>query len=234
MVYWVAFGLLCAAVAGLSVGLFMTFSVVRVPSSGMAPTISPGSSADFQRGGGSVVRGDVVLIQSPSGLLVRRVIGLPGDRVTCCDAAGRVDVNGKALVEDYLLPGADPSLVPFAVTLRPGQVWVMGDNRAIAIDSRIWGPLTMSDIVGRVIQVSAAHGWTELRTPATFIADGLAPADDRFPLPFLLLILVGLALLAVIVQGTAGIIRWAVRRRRRELRPQPQTSSGWGGGGTYA
>jgi signal peptidase I len=220
VVYWVVFGLLCAAAVGLGAGFFIAFGVVRVPSSGMAPTIPPGSQADYQRGAGGVVRGDVVLVHSPSGLLARRLIGLPGDRVTCCDAAGRIDVNGEALVEDYLPPGAAPSRATFAVTLRPGQMWVMGDNRAIAIDSRRWGPLAMSDIAGRVIQVSAAGGWTQLRTPETFVADGLAPTDNRFPLGFVLLALALFAVAAAIVQAVIGTIVWAVRRRRERRRQQ--------------
>ncbi len=83
VVYWVTFGLLCAAAAGLTVGFVLTFRIVLVTSSGMAPTIPAGSKADFQRGAGGVVRGDVVVIQSPNGLLVRRVIGLRGRTGSC-------------------------------------------------------------------------------------------------------------------------------------------------------
>ena len=60
----------------------------------------------------------------------------------------------------------------------------MGDNRAIAVDSRNRGPLAMSDISGRVIEVPGSRGGTLIRTPATFTADGLAPSDHRLPLPF--------------------------------------------------
>ena len=80
VVYWVTFGLLCAIVAVLTVGFFLTSRAVLVTSSGMSPTIPAGSKADFQRGADGIVRGDVVVIQSPNGLLVRRVIGLPGSR----------------------------------------------------------------------------------------------------------------------------------------------------------
>ena len=96
----------------------------------------------------------------------------------------------------------------------------MGDNRAIALDSRSFGPLATSDIVGRVLQVPAAGGSTQLRTPETFFADGLAPTDHRHPDLSLLLGLATLALVAVIVQGTIGTIRWAARRRRRKRRQQ--------------
>jgi signal peptidase I len=185
----------------------------------MAPTIPGGSSADYQRGAGGIVRGDVVVIQSPSGLL--RVIGLPGDRVMCCNSDGWMEVDGKTLIE-YLPLNASPSQVPFAVTLGAGQMWVMGDNRAVAIDSSIWGPLPMTDIVGRVFSVSGPGGRTSLTTPETFIADGLTPADDRVPLPFVLLGAASVAFVAVIGQGTVGTIRWAMRRRRRKRLQPPQ------------
>jgi signal peptidase I len=68
--------------------------------------------------------------------LVKRVIGLPGDHVICCDADGRITVNGEALVEPYLYPGANPSDLPFDVVVPEGSVWVMGDHRNASADSR--------------------------------------------------------------------------------------------------
>jgi signal peptidase I len=222
IVYWVTFGLLCAAAVGLLVGVFMTTGAVRVASPTMAPTFQSGNQAIYQRDASGIVRGDVVVVQVPGedGVLVRRIIGLPGDRVACCDSAGRVVVDGKALNEDYLPPGVVPSRTKFTVALAPEQIWLMGDNRAIAVDSRMWGALAMSDIVGRVLQVSGSGGNTLVRTPATFTAEGLAPYDHRLPLPLLLIILALPAILAVIAQGTAGTIMWAVRRRRRQQRQQ--------------
>lgn len=68
--------------------------------------------------------------------LVKRVIGLEGDRVICCDADGRITVNGEPLDEPYLFPGASPSDMPFDVTVPEGQMWVMGDHRNASADSR--------------------------------------------------------------------------------------------------
>ncbi|NJC22546.1 signal peptidase I [Arthrobacter pigmenti] len=68
--------------------------------------------------------------------LVKRVIGLEGDRVICCDAEGRITVNGEPLNEPYLYPGANPSDVPFDVTVPEGEIWVMGDHRNASADSR--------------------------------------------------------------------------------------------------
>ncbi|WP_104165381.1 signal peptidase I [Arthrobacter sp. SX1312] len=68
--------------------------------------------------------------------LVKRVIGLPGDHVVCCDAQGRLTVNGEPLDEPYLYPGANPSDLPFDVVVPDGRLWVMGDHRNASADSR--------------------------------------------------------------------------------------------------
>ena len=67
---------------------------------------------------------------------VKRVVGLPGDRVACCDAAGAVTVDGSALPEPYLHPGDVPSEATFDVLVPPGKVWLMGDHRSRSSDSR--------------------------------------------------------------------------------------------------
>ena len=69
---------------------------------------------------------------------IKRVIGVPGDHVACCNARGLVTVNGVALHESsYLFPGAQPSQIHFSMTVPPGRLWVMGDNRLVSDDSRL-------------------------------------------------------------------------------------------------
>ena len=67
---------------------------------------------------------------------VKRVVGLPGDRVTCCDASGRLEVNGVGVDEPYVMPGDRPSDLTFDVVVPAGHLWVMGDHRSASGDSR--------------------------------------------------------------------------------------------------
>ncbi|TDC25460.1 signal peptidase I [Kribbella albertanoniae] len=122
-----------------------------------------------------------ILPRSGEGHLVKRVIGLPGDKVICCDRNGRVTVNGIALDErEYLLKGAHPSDMPFNVVVPPGQLWVMGDNRAQSADSRahMGGPgggfVPIKNVVGRACCVIwPSDRMTMLRPPETFKKPGL-------------------------------------------------------------
>jgi signal peptidase I len=68
--------------------------------------------------------------------LVKRVIGIGGDHVVCCDANKRITINGKAIVEPYVAKGSDASRTDFEVTVPKGSFWVMGDNRGNSEDSR--------------------------------------------------------------------------------------------------
>jgi signal peptidase I len=92
--------------------------------------------------------------------LVKRVIGLPGDTIECCDAQGRLLVNGVPIDEVYVRPGSIPSEIEFKVTVPEGSYWVMGDNRQNSTDSRYHqdlpsgGFVNQEFVVGRAILVS--------------------------------------------------------------------------------
>lgn len=101
--------------------------------------------------------------------LVKRVIGVGGDHVVCCDADGKLQVNGTSLTEPYLMKGTVPSDVDFDVTVPDGTIWVMGDNRGNSEDSRFHGDLpgkgfvALKYVVGRAFVVSwPTNHWTWL------------------------------------------------------------------------
>jgi signal peptidase I len=95
-----------------------------------------------------------VLPSDAEGHLIKRVIGLGGDRVACCDSAGRITVNGVSVDESELLkPDVAPSLSEFDVLVPDGEIWVMGDNRPNSGDSRVHGPVPVADVVGRTFAV---------------------------------------------------------------------------------
>jgi signal peptidase I len=126
----------------------------------------------------------VGLLPADSGQhLIKRVIGLPGDHVICCDSKGRLTVNGQSLDEPYLYPGDRPSEKTFDITVPAGQLWVMGDHRSVSQDSRFHDPGTVpiSDVVGRAfIVVWPFDRWTLLHEPAdTFSKVPAASAGGR-------------------------------------------------------
>ena len=124
-----------------------------VPSSSMENTLHPGDRIVVNRlayASSPVQRGDVVVFRDPGGwlsgsqagaadgeYLVKRVVGIPGDRVTCCSADGRVTVNGRELSEAYaVIPEGQPAAgSSFDVVVPAGSLWVLGDNRPRSHDS---------------------------------------------------------------------------------------------------
>jgi signal peptidase I len=120
----------------------------------------------------------------PGDILIKRVIGLPGDRVACCDAQGRVTVNGVPLTEQsYLYPGDAPSEIRFNIVVQPGRLWVMGDHRLISDDSRNHlgepggGTVPENAVIGRAfVIIWPISRWRILPIPATFQKPGLSAA----------------------------------------------------------
>jgi signal peptidase I len=162
---------------------------------------------------------------------IKRVIGLPGDRVACCDAEGRITVNGTALRESsYLYPGSDPSMQKFSLTVPHGRLWVMGDHRADSADSRYHlqdpgdGTIPVNEVVGRAfVVIWPPSQLRELPIPGTFkqaALEGGGAAAPAVPL------LSGLALAAPVV-----CLRRFLRRSRPGLTPRgrPGTCDARGG-----
>lgn len=91
--------------------------------------------------------------------LIKRVVGLPGDRVACCTTDGRLTVNGTAVEEPYLDQDTAPSEFAFDVVVPAGRIWVMGDNRSNSADSRAHmgqpggGFVPLDRVVGRAFVI---------------------------------------------------------------------------------
>jgi signal peptidase I len=117
---------------------------------------------------------------------VKRVIGVPGDRVTCCNAQGLVTVNGVPLHEtSYIFPGASPSQIHFNIVVPKGRLWVMGDNRQVSDDSRMrqgdpgGGTIPENKVIGRAFMIIwPPSRWRILPIPSTFSQPGISRSSS--------------------------------------------------------
>lgn len=124
--------------------------------------------------------GDLVGVSRPGEKdFIKRVIGLPGDRVSCCDPQGRVYVNGVGIDEPYIYNNSPADVPPSPrvcgprrfdeVVVPPGQVFVMGDHRLVSQDSRCQGTVPIENIIGRAFVIVWPSGrWDSLGVPETF------------------------------------------------------------------
>lgn len=133
-------------------------------------------------------RGEVVVFVPPKEWdagskddYIKRVVGVGGDKVVCCDSAGRITINGRVLNENYLYAGNAPSVQPFEVTVPTGRLFVLGDHREESADSRYHmsyqdGTIPVSAVVGRafvifwpfnhITSLSVPKGYSALPGPA--------------------------------------------------------------------
>jgi signal peptidase I len=144
-------GLLVGIVAALFllVSGVLPVQAVRVPSDSMAPTVKAGDHLLLDKRDRSVEVGDVVVLEDPTGdgPIVKRVVAVGGDEIGFED--GILVRNGRPVDEPYtdtFLDGVyyGPYVIP------EGQLWVLGDNRFDAIDSRDFGPVDASAVLGHV------------------------------------------------------------------------------------
>ncbi|MGP0224282.1 signal peptidase I [Paenarthrobacter sp. NCHU4564] len=90
---------------------------------------------------------------------VKRVIGVAGDHVACCEPSGHLTVNGQVLVEPYIYPGDEASKQKFDVVVPAGRLWLMGDHRSRSADSRGLlgapggGMVPVERVIGRPVQI---------------------------------------------------------------------------------
>lgn len=216
-----------------AVRLFPNYRGVFQTSVAMENTVMPGDRLAFRSSGPIVPRrGDVVLVlrnvNGVSGLVVKRVIGLPGDTLMCCDAQNRLVVDGRHVTEEYVHrdpvnPGG--TYMPFQATVPPGKVFIAGDDRGNSDDSRLDGPVPISQLVG--IGVSSPSARSIPLTHA-FVNAGLpglpTPADMGWEYDLELLgggvLATAFAVIWLLVLGARAMVL-----RRRRARPAGQSTS---------
>ena len=151
------------AAAGL---LLSAFGLATVRNDSMSPTLRSGDLVLYDRWA-VPARGDIVLLIDRQGwsgevgaVLVKRIVGVAGDVVACCEAGGgRLLVNGEPVDEAYAegaRPGGD---IPFRITVPDGAVWVMGDNRLASADSRTSVSTPDRGAVGREDLHGTVRAW---------------------------------------------------------------------------
>lgn len=138
----------------LFIGINAVSARVRVDGFSMRPTLEDGEFVLVNKMSyrlGAVQRGDIIVFHfplNPKEELIKRVIGLPGDRVSVQN--NQVYINGQMLNEPYI---AQAPIYSGEWTVLDGQLFVMGDNRNNSNDSKDWGLLPAENVVGKAILI---------------------------------------------------------------------------------
>jgi len=196
-----------------------------------APEVTEPVSQEFAAKLGRTV-GDLVGVSRPGERdFIKRVIGLPGDKIACCDEQGRITVNGEPIDEPYVeenssldappRPGECTSRRFDEVTVPADEMFVMGDHRLVSQDARCQGPVPIDNVIGRAFIIvwpssrftglSVPDNWKSFAAPAATGAEPIRrepdPATDVVILPILL---------SVGLSARSGL---TFTSRRRRLRP---------------
>jgi signal peptidase I len=155
----------------------------QIPSSSMEPSFRVGDRVLVNklayRFGTEPLRGDVVVFDGTGYFgdadYIKRVVGIGGDHVVCCDRQGRIEVNDRSVDETYLFPGDTPSDVKFDVVVPDGRLFVLGDHRSDSRDSRDHlgspggGMIPVDDVIGRADWIGwPVDHWTSLQRPDVY------------------------------------------------------------------
>jgi signal peptidase I len=162
----------------------------QIPSGSMEPGLKIGDRVLVNklayRFGAGPRRGDVIVFDGTGYFgdadYIKRVVGVGGDHVTCCDKKGRIEVNGRPVDETaFLYPGNSPSSVRFDVVVPPGRLFVLGDHRSVSSDSRDHlgspggGMIPVGDVIGRADWIVWPYRhWAHLTRPTAYAR---VPAD---------------------------------------------------------
>ena len=147
-----AFSVLIAVIS-----IVFIYQPVKVEGTSMMPGLADQerifiNKFTYRFGLGSIERGDTVVFEFPGDIsksYIKRVIGLPGDRVRI--DSGQVYVNGRPLLEDYVEPDYRDDVSMRETLVKPGQYFVLGDHRNSSSDSRVWGTVLRKYIYGKAV-----------------------------------------------------------------------------------
>ncbi|WP_405889978.1 signal peptidase I [Streptomyces sp. NBC_00133] len=236
-------GLAVAVGCVLFLGGFIWGAVVyqpyTVPTDSMTPTVMAGDRVLAERiDGDQVRRGDIVVFRDKQWgdmPMVKRVVGVGGDRIACCGDSGRLTINDKAIEEPYLL-NKGPASNSFTATVPEGQLFLLGDERMGSMDSRVHlqdpghGSVPRSAVEARLDAVAWPLNGGLVERPEGFAA---LPGGVSQPGPVKLMVgsvVVG----AVLIVGGAAYGPLARRLSRKARRASDGGGRGSAGRGTAA
>lgn len=151
-ILWVVGALITVAASAVLIAM-LWLPVLQIEGNSMAPVLQEGDLVLSVKGRNGVRRGDVIAFYYEDKVLVKRVIGVPGDEIII-DSDGNVDINGEHLNEPYLeSKSADAGSTKYPVTVAEDSFFVLGDNRAISADSRSQrlGLVQRQQIIGKLL-----------------------------------------------------------------------------------
>ncbi|MDH2391357.1 signal peptidase I [Streptomyces sp. HNM0663] len=233
-------GLAVAVGCVLFLGGFAWGAVVyqpyTVPTRSMSPTVQAGDRVLAERiSGDEVRRGDIVVFTDSTWgdlPMVKRVVGIGGDEIACCDAQGRLTVNGTPVDEPYLSAGGPASPQGFSASVPEGQLFLLGDERMGSVDSRVHlqepgeGSVPRSAVSARLDAVAWPLDGGLVERPASFAA---LPGGISQPGP-VRLIVGAIAAGVVLILGGAAYGPVAARRAARMSRRGSPGRAAAGGG----
>ncbi|WFB07170.1 signal peptidase I [Streptomyces sp. LX-29] len=214
----------------------LLYKPYTVPTNSMAPSIKQGARVLAERiDGDEVRRGDVVVFQDKvwgNTPMVKRVVGVDGDKVECCDRRGRLMVNGKPIEEPYLPDTKATSTSSFfSATVPKDELFLLGDHRVDSVDSPehladgAHGTVPRDTVQARVDAVvwpQDAMGMLERPTGFAALPGGISEPGPVTPLTY------AVTIGAVLILGGAayGPIAKIVARRREKGERKAATVGG--------
>lgn len=197
-----------------------------VPTESMTPTVKAGDRVLAQRvDGGEVRRGDVVVFTDKAWgdmPMVKRVVGIGGDKIACCGKGGRLTVNGIPIEEPYLHAGAPASVNDFTAEVPKGRLFLLGDDRTSSLDSRVHleegdqGAVPRSAVQARVDAVAWPLGGMIGRPQAFAALPGGVSSPGPLKLQFGAVVVGVLLVLGGAVYGPVAARSGRAKRNKRE------------------